>query len=256
MTDFRFPNALLTGSLLVGSAFLWVAPALAQTKKTSELGLGLGATNYKGEVSPQFQWQNSRPGGTVFYRYDLTNPITLRGAFMGGGLRADDANVRGVNGGTAPLPNYRQVHLTGTVLELSGVVEYNFLDYHRREDLHHTHFTPYLFIGLAGYYVNTTAETRNDSLRGSFNRRGSKFGIAIPAGVGVKVALSEHWNVGAEMGVRKTFTDQLDHLADQDPVYVNPHDQDWYYFTGVNVSYTFYKILCPKPNGRKGRMLQ
>ena len=255
MTDFRFPNALLTGSLLVGSAFLWVVPALAQTQKTSELGLGLGATNYKGEVSPQFQWQNSRPAATLFYRYDLTPPITLRGAFMAGSLHAEDANVSGAGGGPAPLPDYRQVKLTGSVLELSGVVEYNFLDYHRREDQGHVHFTPYLFIGLAGYYANTTTKTTNAVLQPAFNRSGSKFGVAIPAGVGVKVALSEHWNVGAEMGARKTFTDKLDHLADQDALYVNAHDQDWYYFTGLNVSYTFYKILCPKPYGRKAKLM-
>ena len=251
MAVFRFSCALPTSLLLVGSAFLCATPVLAQ--HTSELGLGVGATNYKGEVSPQFQWQNSRPALNIFYRRDVSVPVTLRAGFTAGGLRANDANVEGVNGQAPPLQSYRQTSLRGTLLELSGVVEYNFLDYHRRQDQHRMHLTPYLFAGLAGYYTNTTTESQNIAFQPDFNRRGSKAGIAIPAGAGLKLALTEHFNLGLEMGVRKTFTDQLDHLSDQDPLYVNAHDQDWYYYTGFSISYTFYKILCPEPyNHNKG----
>ncbi|NML65853.1 outer membrane beta-barrel protein [Hymenobacter sp. RP-2-7] len=254
MAVFRFSYALLAGSVLAGSVLFRPAPAVAQT--TSELGLGVGATNYKGEVSPQLQWQNSRPAATLFYRRDISSPITLRGAFTAGALRATDGNVTGVNGGVAPLPGYRQVTLTGSILELSGVVEYNFLDYHQRKERRRVHATPYLFIGLAGYYANTTTRTENTGLQNDFNRQGAKAGIAVPAGGGVKVAISEHINLGAEMGARKTFTDQFDHLGDQDPLLVNPHDQDWYYYTGLSVSYTFYHIFCPPVYKHNKRLLK
>lgn len=81
-------------------------------------------------------------------------------------------------------------------------------------------------------------------------------GFAIPAGVGFKYALSEHINLGLEVGVRKAFTDQLDHLADQDPLLVNPHDQDWYYYSGVSLSYTFFKIRCPDQYKKNKRLLK
>ena len=221
--------------------------ASAWAQNTSELGLGLGATNYKGEVSPQYQFQNNRPALTVFYRRDISVPVTLRGGLTAGALRAKDSNVDGVNGNVAPLQNYRQVSLKGSVVELAGAVEYNFLDYHQRRDEHRVHLTPYLFAGLGLYYAHTTTESQNQELQSSFNQKGGKFGLAIPAGVGLKLALSEHINLGAEVGVRKTFTDQLDHLSDQDPLLVNSHDQDWYYYNGISVSYTFYKIRCPAP---------
>jgi len=144
----------------------------------------------------------------------------------------------------------------GTVLEFSGIVEYNFLDYHLRQEQHRTRFTPYLFGGLAGYYVNTTTESQNVALQPNFNRSGGRAGISIPAGAGIKLAVSEHINLGLEMGVRKTFTDQLDHLGDQDPLYVNSHDQDWYYYSGISVSYTFYKILCPPTYKHNKRLLE
>jgi opacity protein-like surface antigen len=242
---------LLAGSVLAGSSFLGAAPALAQ--RTSEIGIGVGGTNYKGEVSPQYQWQNNRPAVTVFYRRDLSAPVTLRGGLTFGGLRANDANVEGANGGVPPLQSYRQVSLRGSILELSAVAEYNFLDYHQRTDQHRFHVSPYLFAGLAGFYANTTSESQNTALQPDFNRKGSKVSVAIPAGVGLKIALTEHLNLGMEIGARKTFTDQLDHLGDQDPLYVSPHEQDWYYYNGISLSYTFYKIVCPVPyNKNKG----
>jgi hypothetical protein len=149
MTVFRFFFALPASSMLVGSAFFLATPAFAQ--HTSELGIGVGATNYKGEVSPQFQWQNSRPALTVFYRRDVSVPVTLRASLTTGFLRATDANVEGVNGSIPPLQNYRQLSLKGGLVEAAGVVEYNFLDYHERKDQHRMHLSPYLFAGLGLY---------------------------------------------------------------------------------------------------------
>lgn len=248
MTKHWHSFLLPAGLALAGSSFLGAAPALAQ--HTSEIGIGLGGTNYKGEVSPQYQWQNNRPAFTVFYRRDVSAPITLRGGLTYGGLRANDNNVEGANGGVPPLQNYRQVSLRGSVLELAGVVEYNFLDYHQRTEQSRVHVSPYLFIGLAGFYANTTSESQNVALQPDFNRKSGRVSVSVPAGVGLKIALSRHFNLGAEIGARKTFTDQLDQLGDQNPLFVNPHEKDWYYYNGLSISYTFYKILCPAPYGR------
>lgn len=251
MINSVFQSALLVCIMQAGSV-LFCASANAQN--TSEIGIGLGATNYRGEISPEYQLQNNRPAFTVFYRKDVSVPITLRGGFTAGLLRADDGNVNGVNGSVPPLQNYRQANTKGSLLEASAVVEYNFMNYHYRTDK--IHFTPYLFVGVAGFYANTTTVSNNASLGGAFNRNGSMLGFAIPAGVGFKYALSEHINLGLEVGVRKAFTDQLDHLADQDPLLVNPHDQDWYYYSGVSLSYTFFKIRCPDQYKKNKRLLK
>lgn len=257
MTVFRCSSALLAGFGLAGSFFLGAAPlAQAQRTTTSELGLGLGATTYKGEVSPQWQLQNQRPALTAFYRRDVSVPITLRAGFTAGQLRATDTNVTGAGGTTPPLQAYRQLSLSGSVYELAGVMEYNFLDYHRRRQLRRPHLTPYLFIGVAGYYANTTLRSANADLQADFNRSGGRLGLAVPAGAGLKIALSEHFNLGLEVGVRKTFTDQFDHAGDQAPLLVNPRDQDWYYYSGVSLSYTFFKIQCPSPYKGNKRLLQ
>lgn len=249
MTKSIFQNALLVCFVQAGSAFFC---ASANAQNTSELGIGIGATNYRGEISPNYQLQNNRPAFTVFYRKDVSVPVTLRGGFTAGFLRADDGNVSGVNGGVPPLLAYRQANTKGSLLEASAVVEYNFMDYHDRADK--VHFTPYLFAGVAAFYANTS--TVSNSLGGDFNREGSMLGFSIPAGVGFKYALSQHINLGLEVGVRKAFTDQLDHLSEQDLLLVNPHDQDWYYYSGLSLSYTFYKIPCPPQYKKNKRLLK
>ncbi|GAA4040111.1 hypothetical protein GCM10022409_27450 [Hymenobacter glaciei] len=249
MTNSTFQKTLLACFVQAGSV-LFIAPAQAQN--TSEVGVGLGATNYRGELSPRYQFQNNRPALTAFYRKDVSVPITLRGGLTAGLLRADDGNVSGVNGAVPPLQAYRQANTKGWLAEASAIVEYNFLDFHRRTDK--VHFTPYLFGGLAIFYANT--KTVSNAGLGELNRQGGVIGFAIPVGVGAKLALSEHWNLGLEIGARKALTDQLDHLGDQSPLLVNPHDQDWYYYNGLSLSYTFYKIHCPDSYKKNKELLK
>lgn len=250
MTNSTFRNALLVCFVQAGSAFFGIN---ANAQNTSEVGLGLGATNYRGELSPHYQLQNNRPALTVFYRKDVSVPITLRGSLMAGLLRADDGNVEGDNGGVPPLQAFRQANTKGGVAEAAVGVEYNFLDYHRRTDK--VHFTPYLFAGVALFYANTKTVTNNAALTGSLNRQGAMLGLSIPAGVGLKYMLSQHLNLGLETGVRKAFTDQLDHISEQDPFLANKHDQDWYYYSGLSLSYTFYKIPCPDHYKKQSKRL-
>lgn len=249
MTNSTFRKALLACSVQAGSV-LFIAPAQAQN--TSEIGIGLGATNYRGELSPNYQFENNRPALTAFYRKDVSVPITLRGGLTAGLLRAADSNVSGYTGAVPPLQAYRQANTKGGLVEASAVVEYNFLDFHRRTDK--VHFTPYLFGGVAAFYANTT--TASNAGLGTLDRQGAMIGFAIPVGVGAKLALSTHWNLGLEIGARKALTDQLDHLGDQSAFLVNPHDQDWYYYNGLSISYTFYKIHCPDSYKKNKELLK
>lgn len=251
MTNTVFINALLVCVIQTGSAF-FCGDACGQN--TSEIGFGLGATNYRGEISPGYQFENNRPALTAFYRKDISVPLTLKGGITTGFLRAADENVMGVTGLTAPLQLFRQANTRGGIVEAAGTMEYNFLNY--RSKVNKIHFTPYLFVGIGFFYANTTTVSTNAALTSTFNRQGSTFGVAIPAGVGFKYALSEHLNLGLEVGARKAFTDQLDHLGEQDPLFVNPHDQDWYYYSGVSLSYTFYKIPCPDSYKNNKKLLK
>lgn len=254
MTNVNPFKALLVCLVQAGSAF-FVHTANAQY--TSEVGIGLGGLTYKGELSPSYRFMNNRPALNAFYRKDLSAPITLRGGLMAGLLRADDAMTQGVNGGETPLAGYRRANVKGSLYEASAVVEYNFFDYHNRKAK--IRFTPYVFLGVAGFLANTTTRTSNPTLP-MLNQSGTMLGVAIPAGLGFKYALSTHWNLGLEAGARKLLTDKLDHIDGksngQTDLLGNPNDQDWYYHAGLSISYTFYKINCPPQYKDNPRLLR
>jgi opacity protein-like surface antigen len=241
---FFFP-LLVCAVLQIGSGFFSTA-VLAQN--TSEVGLGVGAANYKGEVAPDYNFLKNRLAGTVFYRKDVSAPVTLRAALTGGYIRANDVDV------ALALHQQRRAEVTTNFLELSAALEYNFLDYYDEKRRHR--WTPYFMLGAAVANYNNRVR-----FSGGYKPYTNTTIFAIPVGVGVKYALSNHWNLGAEFGARKTFSDGIDYqgkestpnnVPDELPN-TNPYDKDWYYYNGVSISYTFYKIRCPedKPSRRK-----
>lgn len=242
----------LLAFLQVGSAF-FIPAANAQNIGTSELGLGLGGVNYKGEISPKYRFGNNGPAAMLFYRRDISNPVTLRASFLAGATGASDNYFK------IPLNQFRQARMSGTLIELAGGLEYNFLDYYdlRRKQ----RWTPYFFVNVAGFVSSTKTESDVQAVVGStsvasqvttagqggLTENRNVISISVPAGVGIKFALSYHWNLGAEIGARKIFTDLYDNLGEEHSRgLANPHDSDWYFYNGISLSYTFYKIRCPK----------
>ena len=233
----------ITILLQVWHGFFSSAAFAQNSVSTSEIGIGIGGANYKGELSPNYKFTNNQPALTVFYRRDIIQPLTLRGAIMVSHRIVDD-NTFGDHAYDLPLHNYRQSELKLSLAELSAVVEYNFLDYYDlSQDIR---ISPYFFAGVAGLVYNHKLETASDAVTPAVKAFDTNLTFSIPFGVGVKYALSKHWNLGLEFGARKLFNDDIDYLAEGDGKQVaNPYDNDWYFYNGVSISYTFYRINCP-----------
>ena len=216
---------------------------------TSEIGIGIGGANYKGEISPNYRFLNNQPALTVFYRHNMSDAITLRGGLMGSHrIFENNTFSDSVYEADRPFHAFREGETYLSLFEVSAVVEYNFLDFYDMRQK--PRLSPYVFIGVAGLAYNVKLELHKRLLPGANGDRIKPFetnlAVAVPFGVGVKYALSRHWNLGAEFGARKMITDKLDNLSGEDPVYLaNPHDNDWYFYNGISVSYTFYRINCP-----------
>lgn len=258
-----FKKALLVCfAIQIGGAF-FSCTLLAQTLEpvtTSEIGIGIGGANYKGEVSPNYRFLNNQPALTVFYRRDMSNAITLRGGVMGSHRIVDDNTFSDeAYADDRPYHAYRQAETRLSLLEVSVAGEYNFLDYYDMKQS--PRVSPYIFVGVAGLLYNVKL-TLDDPLLPATSGGGrikpfeTNVAVVVPFGVGVKYALSRHWNLGLEFGARKMFTDKLDYLSEDDPVHLaNPHDNDWYYYNGVSVSYTFYRTNCPPVYKKKPGLL-
>ncbi|WP_181305036.1 DUF6089 family protein [Rufibacter sp. XAAS-G3-1] len=244
----------------IGSVF-FVVPAIAQQqtgqpRTTSELGVGIGGVVYKGEVAPRYRLQSNRPALNIFYKKDISSSLAWKASVLIGRIKAEDEAYTDNPSFLArelPLSMYRQATVTTSLLELSGGIDYNFMDYY--DFRRNIRWTPYFTVSLAGLvYNNKTTAYRNGvedpsliypSGSGKDAAYRTGFAFAVPVGAGVKYALSEHWNLGFEAGVRVLFTDDFDNLTDQNEQVMNPHSRDLYFYNGVSISYTFYKIHCP-----------
>src|SRR5690606_32386933 len=96
--------------------------------------------------------------------------------------------------------------ITNSIFETSAGLEFNFVPY----NLHKLGpaFTPYLYTGVTYFrydynyfHAGQVQEINNGQRDGSF---------AIPMTVGAKIRLNQFLILGAEIGARYTFTDNLD----------------------------------------------
>ncbi|WP_089681278.1 DUF6089 family protein [Catalinimonas alkaloidigena] len=201
-----------------------------------EIGAALGGFNYKGDINPFWHVANFRPSGGLFLRYNVSPSFVLRGNVQGGWLtgnarRASDAYL-------SEFADSLDLAFSTTLFEVAAIAEYNFFDFRNEK---YRRWSPYIFGGVA-MFMFSPAVTRENA---------DPFFLqpSLPFGVGMKYILSRNWNLGLELGTRKTFTDYLDNASDTDlPTQLqrgNPYTQDWYGFLGVTISYTIYTVPCP-----------
>jgi hypothetical protein len=214
--------------------FLFICALLPSTLLAQqwEIGGGIGGMNYKGDISSSFQPKFYRPGGNLFIRYNVGRAVSFKLNLLAGNIFADDSQS------SDPLNVARNRNFSTTIAELSPQFEYNFLNY--RSDKERQKCTPYVFAGIAVFSFDGQDNSRKDF---------SAVQLSLPFGVGFKYVVGGNWNLGLEFGARKTFTDNLDGLEGAVGLNKlqngNPNSTDMYFYTGLLLSYTFYKVHCP-----------
>jgi hypothetical protein len=199
----------------------------------SEVGFGLGTFNYTGDLARSYNFLNSKPAGTVFYRSNLSKVVSFRVAITAGKIGATDKRP------VDAFAERRNASFNLFLMELSTVMEYHFLNW--RDNKRMLRFSPYLFggLGLFGMTGNRSKPEEYSNVQGS-----------IPFGLGVKYIYNPKWYFSLEFGPRKTFFDYLDNVSvgrqnNKNYQYGNPFDNDAYYFLGITLTHTFYDIPCP-----------
>ncbi len=186
-------------------------PVLPQ--RSADYGVTGGIVTYLGERNQLNTFYRPGPAAQLFYRYNFNPRQAIRANFLGGYM--------------TPVSSF--------VGELGATYEFNFFPYStlrsRRVD-----YSPYIAGGAALSLANQA---------GPF--------FSVPFSAGFKVNVANHIGVEIEYGFRKTFTDKLDgqyEITDPGgtPVdHSNIHNNDWYSFMGVSVTWKMYNQLagCP-----------
>ncbi len=194
-----------------------------------ELGVLGGVSNYKGDLSPDNTPYSLGPSHAAFGIFTRYNPHRLISGRLGinySTISADDAKSKDAS------RKRRNLSFKSSILEFSLVGEFNILGY-QPYNLAEV-FTPYLFGGVAGFIFNPQAiyqgeyydlqpiGTEGQGLAAYPERTPYRLTeLSIPVGAGLKFAINDKWNLGIEVGVRKTFTDYLDDVS---TTYVNDAD--------------------------------
>ena len=198
-------------------------------QRNADYGILAGVTSYLGDINPNRLLYTPRLAAGIFYRYNFHPRQSLRGNILYGGLRGNDLDFNN------DFQIARAASFSGSVTEVVLQYEFNFLPYSTTGKL--WNYSPYFAAGVGGVFVNST---------------NSAFVPVIPFSIGFKINIHKNIGLEAEYGFRKTFYDNFDGLKDlvAPSDYAWTHNNDWYTFTGVAVTWKFYSRLagCPAYN--------
>jgi hypothetical protein len=172
-----------------------------------DVGVGLGLSNYWGDLAPTIVWTESKPAFNVFARMNFTTTWAITAQISSLQVSGSDKNFE----------NYktRNLSFTDNITELSGLVEYNFANF--GYGVLDAKITGYIFGGLAGfkYTPQTVHNNQTVNLR-ELKTEGVVYGnysFAIPFGIGAKWIFSKRFSLETNYNIRKTFTDYIDDVS-------------------------------------------
>lgn len=207
------------------------------SSQTYEIGVFGGGANNIGDVG---RTNFIAPSGIAYggiFKWNKSKRYAWRTSIIHGKFTADDSKSN------LSSRQQRGFSLDNTVTEVSLGLEVNFIEY----NLHKLGpaFTPYLYTGLTyfryGYhYFDAGGLQEINQKDGSFS---------IPMTVGVKSRINQFLILGAEIGARYTFTDNLDASNPEGSNFEqfqfgNILSDDWYVFSGFTLTYTFGRKPC------------
>ncbi len=206
------------------------------------IGFSVNALNYYGDLSPlpsrfstDISFTKPALGISIVHRFGPR--YTLIGQFMYGTLKGSDAESA-----KDPYRTERNLSFRNRIKELSVVAVFDLFE-NNGTYISRVKWTPYAFIGIAGFLHNPQAQAPKTYLDGSADpyagqwvnlqplgtegqysnlqpgdanygiKPYSLLQVAIPFGVGARFRINEVFDLWADIGFRYTFTDYLDDVS-------------------------------------------
>lgn len=209
-------------------AFLFLAKENinAQTYESyqhkGEIGVGIGLSNYFGDLNPNENFKHLKFAGNLYYQYYLNNYVGLKLS----GLYTRLGNTD--QGNSNKAYSNRNLSFNTDIWELTVSGTFNFFRFLPGIEGHR--FTPYLSAGAGIFNYNPYTYLNVDGTREKVflrplgtegqnsttphdGKKYSSIALAFPLSFGVKYAITENWNLFAEVGYRFTTTDYIDDVS-------------------------------------------
>jgi opacity protein-like surface antigen len=266
-------------STFISALLLCAATAHSQgVLKNVSLEVFGGFANYQGELQESsYTFSQAKPAGALGAAYAITNKLSLRGLITYGNVQGADSYSSNLMRRQRNLSFYSKIYdasFTG-VYEVFDIMEKRYTPY-VFAGVSVFNMGPYAYDSTGNKIGLHNLNTEGQGLPGYPDRKKYNYkNISIPFGAGIRFAVTRNIALGWEFRFNKTFTDYLDdvstkyvdrnvllaamgpkavemayrggELKNGNPVYPadgtvrgNPKTKDWYYFSGITVSYRLF----------------
>ncbi|MCW5912475.1 MAG: hypothetical protein KIT62_15510 [Cyclobacteriaceae bacterium] len=218
-------------------------------KVYNAVGFSASALNYYGDIAPRPQRVSTdisftRPALGLSFMHRFGPRYSLMAQFMYGTLRGSDTQSADQGDAENGVYRYqRNLSFRNRIKELSVLAYFDLFE-NDATYISRVKWTPYAYIGLAGFHHNPQAQAPATGLNGEnlgvtpgtwVNLRPlgtegqyadldpsdanygikpySNFQVAIPFGLGARFRINEVMDLWADIGFRYTFTDYLDDVS-------------------------------------------
>ncbi|MBK5280249.1 MAG: hypothetical protein JJE09_15430 [Bacteroidia bacterium] len=219
----------------------------SKDKKYNSLGISVSALNYYGDIAPRPQRISTdisftRPAIGLNFIHRFGPFYSLQTQLMYGVLKGSDSQTADPTGETSQYRYKRNASFRNQIVELSVVGVFDLFK-NEATYISRVKWTPYVYVGLAGFTNNPKAQAPATDLTGAPLAEAGKwvklrplgtegqhstldqtdvnfgikpykgFQIAIPFGLGGRFRINEVMDLWADIGFRYTFTDYIDDVS-------------------------------------------
>ncbi len=206
-----------------------LVPSVILAQRNANIGIFVGTSYYMGDINPSMHFYRPSLAYGLLYRYNINTRLALRANGYVADLSGNDLDFPGrLNPDRALSPARFQTSL----LDLALQVEFNFLPY--TPTIGKWQYTPYIAGGIAGGLImGSTTDATNSA--------------SFPFGIGIKLNVTSRLSTGAEWSFRKSFSDRIDGVSNPSGTTSLIHNNDWYSFLGVFITFKFFNFAtdCP-----------
>ena len=201
-----------------------------------EVGVFLGGSNFIGDVGKTNHVSPNELAFGILYKWNKSPRHSYRFSYMQSTISGNDLDSE------VPAREQRGYKFKNEIKEFSVGIEFDFFDFNLHDGK--KKITPYVCLGVS-YFAYDELFVVNGQTKKDYGA--STFGIPII--VGVKSNIADHWILATEIGVRYTYTDNLDGSNPKNenlqPLkFGNINSNDWYVFSGITLTYTFGNKPC------------
>jgi len=224
--------AFINKTLIIFALLTFSSSLLVQAQEDEyrmEAGGMLGGSFYMGDANTSVPFKNLQFAGGAMARYILNPHMALKA----------NLTMARISGNTEDFdnkyPGGQQVSFKRNLFDLGAQFEYNFWGYGISPEYKgNRKFTPYILGGMGFTFAPAPAK--------------GIFTVNYPIGIGVKYKITQRLNIGCEMTMRFSLSDNLDVTSKNGLILSDPYNikgmgiknKDSYSFTTIFVTYDLF----------------